>query len=265
MDPAIVETIQQRLDDVRRAERVVIPLAVESGSRAWGFPSPDSDYDCRFIYIRRSEDYLSPWRKRDVIETPLDEIFDVNGWDLGKTLKLLLKGNAVVIEWLTSPIGYRRDEQFADELLALAREAVERERIAYHYLHLGERQRRAYFHDDKNVRRKKLFYALRPAAALRWLRLHPTERIAPMNFQRLMAECEPPAHVSEIVEGLLIEKFRSSEMGAGPVEPALAAFIDAEFVSARNALHLAEPRIASDAIERAEAFFLAALRRYASD
>lgn len=265
MDPAIVEKIQQRLDDLRIVERVSIPLAVESGSRAWGFPSPDSDYDCRFIYIRRSADYLSPWRKRDVIETPLDEIFDVNGWDLGKSLQLLLKGNAVVIEWLTSPIDYRRDREFADAFLTLARETVDRERIAYHYLHLGERHRRAYFSDDKNVRRKKLFYALRPAAALRWLRLYPNERIAPMQFQELMAQCDPPAEVAAIVEALLAEKSRSSEMGTGPVDPVLAAFIDAEFASARNSLRPTERRIEREAIERAEAFFLAALRRHAPD
>jgi hypothetical protein len=263
LDPAIVETIQQRLDDVRRAERVAIPLAVESGSRAWGFSSPDSDYDCRFIFIRRADDYLSPWRKRDVIETPLDEIFDVNGWDLGKALQLLLKGNAVVVEWLTSPIDYRRDRRFSEELLTLARETVDRERIAYHYLHLGERQRRTYFNDEKSVRRKKLFYALRPAAALRWLRLHPSERIAPMNFRELMAECDPPAEIAVMVETLLAEKSGSSEMGVAPLEPALAKFIDTEFTITREALRLTERRVQREAIERAEAFFLAALRRFA--
>lgn len=193
MDPAIVEKIQERLDGVRREQRVVIPLAVESGSRAWGFPSPDSDYDCRFIYLRRSDDYLSPWRKRDVIETPLDEIFDVNGWDLGKALRLLLKGNAVVIEWLMSPIDCHREPCFSDELLALARDVVDRDRLVYHYLHLGERQRRTYFADLTNVKRKKLFYALRPALVLRWLRQNTDARIAPMNFitlgERATARC----------------------------------------------------------------------------
>ena len=85
---------------------VRILLAVESGSRAWGFPSPDSDFDCRFIYVRRSGEYLSLFPPRDVIEFPPDPLLDVNGWDLGKALRLLLKGNAVVIEWLTSPYIY---------------------------------------------------------------------------------------------------------------------------------------------------------------
>lgn len=261
MEPAIVERIQTRLDNIIREEGVVIPLAVESGSRAWGFPSPDSDYDCRFLYLRRPDDYLTPWRKRDVIETPLDQIFDVNGWDLGKALQLILKGNAVVIEWLMSPIDYRRDAKFAGELLELAAEVVDRERVIYHYLHLGERQRRTYFGDGRNVRRKKMFYALRPAAVLRWLRLHPEQSIAPMNFQRLMQECDLPHAVVGVIDALLAEKAKSNEMGAGRLDPSLAAFIDSEFEIARADLSKVGAPISSEAITRAEGFFLSSLRR----
>lgn len=263
MDPAIVEKIQERLDGVRREQRVVIPLAVESGSRAWGFPSPDSDYDCRFIYLRRSDDYLSPWRKRDVIETPLDEIFDVNGWDLGKALQLLLKGNAVVIEWLMSPIDYHREPRFSDELLALARDVVDRDRLVYHYLHLGERQRRTYFADLKNVKRKKLFYALRPALVLRWLRQNADARIAPMNFITLMKESAPPRDVIGVVDALLAEKAISSEMGAGSLDPALADFIDREFQIACETVRNVAEAVSDESRERAEAFFIATLKRFA--
>ncbi len=103
-------------------------LAIESGSRAWGFPSPDSDYDCRFIYVRRRDDYLTLYPPRDVIEFPLEGELDINGWDLGKALRLLLKGNAVVIEWLTSPYAYAGDASFRDEALALAKVAAHRPR-----------------------------------------------------------------------------------------------------------------------------------------
>jgi len=96
LDPTVVAEIDARLGSLG----VAIPWAIESGSRAWGFPSPDSDYDCRFIFVRSASDYLSLWPKRDVIETPLDEIFDVNGWDLIKAVRLLVQGNAVVAEWL---------------------------------------------------------------------------------------------------------------------------------------------------------------------
>lgn len=75
-------------------------IAVESGSRAWGFPSPDSDYDIRFIHIHPRDWYLSLQPGRDVIERPIIDNIDLNGWDLRKALGLLLKSNAVVSEWL---------------------------------------------------------------------------------------------------------------------------------------------------------------------
>ena len=101
-DAATVERIQARLDEVERDHGVRVLWAVESGSRAWGFPSPDSDYDCRFFYVRRHDDYLSPWRPRDVIETLLDDVLDVNGWDLIKAIRL-----AAALHWtrtLGSPV-----------------------------------------------------------------------------------------------------------------------------------------------------------------
>jgi predicted nucleotidyltransferase len=119
-DPGIVAALDARLRSVAEDEHAVVLLAVESGSRAWGFPSPDSDYDCRFIYARARDDYLRLYPPRDVIEFPLDRILDVNGWDLAKALRLLLKGNAVVIEWLTSPFVYAGSESFRAQSLAFA-------------------------------------------------------------------------------------------------------------------------------------------------
>lgn len=261
MNPAAVARIDERLAAIRRDEPVAIPLAIESGSRAWGFPSPDSDYDCRFIFVRPARHYLTPWPRRDVIETPLAGELDVNGWDLGKALKLLLKGNAVIIEWLTSPITYDCDPQFRSDLLALARRTADRALIARHYLHLGERQRRSYFSDARAVPQKKIFYALRPAAALRWLRQHPGEAIAPMNFPQLLAECAPPAEVSGIASRLMERKAVTRELGSEPLPAAIAAFIDAEFELARESIGKAEPAGNLSGKEEAEAFFLATVYR----
>src|ERR1700757_32936 len=99
-DPGTVSKINQRLSAVCKEHGVFIPLAIESGSRAWGFPSPDSDYDCRFVFVRLPDQHLTPWPERDVIEFPIEDDLDANGWDLAKALRLLLKGNAVIIEWL---------------------------------------------------------------------------------------------------------------------------------------------------------------------
>ncbi|MDE2182540.1 MAG: nucleotidyltransferase domain-containing protein [Alphaproteobacteria bacterium] len=261
MVKAVVAKIDARLRAIEAEHRVVIPLAVESGSRAWGFPSPDSDYDCRFLYVRHVDDYLSLFVRRDVIETPLDGGLDVNGWDLAKALKLLLKGNAVVIEWLTSPIVYCGRPWFRDEFLALARRVADRELVARHYLHLGERQRHAYFADDKLFQLKKLFYALRPAAALRWLRLHPGEAVAPMHFPTLLAGCGAPDEVAAVVQDLIARKAVTRELGQGKLPACVAAFIDSEFETSRRLFDGGSRPSTPAARNEAQRFFRAALAR----
>ena len=74
--------IQEKLHEIEKRENCRILLAVESGSRAWGFASPDSDYDVRFIYVRDKESYLKLNRPRDVIELPINDVLDINGWDV---------------------------------------------------------------------------------------------------------------------------------------------------------------------------------------
>lgn len=233
-DPAVVAAIDGQLRAVADEHRARVLLAVESGSRAWGFPSPDSDYDCRFLYVRHLDAYLSLRQPRDVIEFPSDAILDVNGWDLGKALRLLLKGNAVVVEWLTPPYVYGGDAHFRDECLALAREVVQPRAVARHYLHLGERQRRTHFADMRMVEMKRLFYALRPAVALRWMRLHPDEAVAPMHFPTLVTQSDLPTDVVAIVEDLLRRKAATRELGTDLLPSPIAALIDAEFAAARE-------------------------------
>jgi predicted nucleotidyltransferase len=253
-DPAIVAAIDARLNSLAD-EGVDVLLAVESGSRAWGFPSPDSDYDCRFIYARKRDDYLKLFPPRDVIEFPLDNTLDVNGWDLGKALRLLLKGNAVVIEWLTSPFVYAGDKCFRTEGIALARAVAQPAAIAQHYLHLGERQRRTYFADTRAIPFKKIFYALRPAVALRWLRLHRGAAVAPMHFPTLVAESEMPAEVVAIVDDLLARKAVTRELGDGPLPMPLGALIDTEFATARELWRDEDSRPAPATIAAADDFF----------
>jgi predicted nucleotidyltransferase len=254
-DRAIVAGIDAKLAGLAEREHVDLLIAVESGSRAWGFPSPDSDYDCRFIYVRRRDAYLALFQPRDVIELPSDPVFDINGWDLAKALRLLLKGNAVVIEWLTSPFVYAGDAGFREQMLALARQAARAAAIARHYLHLGERQRRTYFADANAIPLKKIFYALRPAVALRWLRLNPGAAVAPMHFPSLIAASDLPADVLAIVGDLLARKAVTSELGAGPLPLPLGRLVDEEFAIARD-LWLDEAwRPDAETLGAADAFF----------
>jgi predicted nucleotidyltransferase len=253
--PEVVAAIDAELERIQREQKVALPLVIESGSRAWGFPSPDSDYDCRFIFVRREEDYLTLFLRRDVIEVPLTGDLDVNGWDLAKALRLMLKGNAVALEWLRSPISYRCDPVFRDAFLALARDCADRRLIGRHYLHLGERQRRTYFGDGKSIALKKLFYALRPAAALRWLRMHPEEAVPPMHFPTLMDECEPGAEVAAVTAELMERKAETRELGEGPLPEPIAAFIAEEFAAARELFETGPVRASAKARAKADGFF----------
>jgi predicted nucleotidyltransferase len=198
---------------------------------------------------------------RDVIEFPPDGDVDVNGWDLAKALRLMLKGNAVVIEWLLSPIVYRGESWFRDSLLGFARKAATREAVARHYLHLGEGQRRAYFGDTNSVPQKKVFYALRPAAVLRWLRLHPDDAIPPMHFPTLMAECDPPREVVAEVAELMRRKALTHELGSAPLPRAVAGFMDQEYAFARTAVEEGAARVSKSLAGEAAELYKAVVNR----
>jgi len=257
MDPATVNLVQIRLASIRETEGVAIPLAIESGSRAWGFPSPDSDYDYRFVFVRPVEHYLSPWPRRDVIETPIEGDLDVNGWELGKAIRLLMKGNAVIIEWLTSPIAYGVDEVFRRSFLNLAEQVADRNLVARHYLHLGFAQRNRRLAARASIPLKAIFYTVRPAAALRWLRQRPGESVAPMRFQTLIEECAPPADVVCVLDDLLARKAETRELGEAPLPEPIARFIDEEFRAGEEAFPKRPSRAGAQEQERAEAFFRA--------
>jgi uncharacterized protein len=205
LDPTVVAEIDRRLATVEAEHRVRIRWAIESGSR--------------FLFVRPVESYLSLWPERDVIETPLDEIFDVNGWDLAKTVALIVKGNATAIEWLNSPIVYSGDETFRADLRALAEETVERAAIGRHYLHVARQQRAG------ASSLKRFFYALRPAAALRWLETHPDAVVPPMDLPRLLAEGDVGGDVRDAATELIALKARTRELGTGAAPDVLERFV----------------------------------------
>jgi predicted nucleotidyltransferase len=223
-DPMIDEAMRQRigpiLDEIERREGVRILVAVESGSRAWRFASRDSDYDVRFIYVRPVEDYLSVETRRDVIELPVDGTLDANGWDLRKALGLIAQSNAVVTEWLTSPVVYRRDEDSAALLLGLARTCAHLPALAYHY---DRSARRAWAPGTDPVRLKSYFYALRPALALDWIRSKAEP--PPMDLPSLMGGGPLPDDLREDVAMLLLRKREATESETAERVPSLDAYL----------------------------------------
>ena len=202
--------IKQKLYDIEQEEHIRILYACESGSRAWGFASNNSDYDVRFLYVRSRRWYLSLKPGRDVIETPIEDEIDLNGWDIRKALGLLLKSNAVVSEWIESPIRYRPDHPVVARLTALADRATDSRGIAHHYANLGSNAADRWLKDGGDVPVKKYFYALRPALAIRCLRLHPDVR-PPMNLQGLVDRCALSVGVRDEIAALVEAKRQSNE------------------------------------------------------
>lgn len=263
LDPAVVALVDDRLVRVAEKEGVVIPWAIESGSRAWGFPSPDSDYDCRFIFVRPLSAYLDPWPPRDVIETPLDAVLDVSGWDLIKAVRLAENGNATVAEWLRSPIVYRGDPEFRDALLALCDALADRPRIGRHYLHVGrDHWARSGAAAGDAVALKRVFYALRPAAALRWMRLNAGVT-PPMNLQQLFAESPPSGDVVDAVARLVAAKSTTRELGTGVVDAPIRRWVEHEFELAATEYELA-PAVGVDKRAVAAEAFRAMLSRWST-
>lgn len=257
-DPDAVAAIDARLAGVAAEHGVRVALAIESGSRAWGFASPDSDYDCRFVYVRPVAAYLALWPERDVIETPLDAVLDVNGWDLAKAVRLATAGNATVGEWLRSPHVYDGDPAFRDELLALVGEVADPAALRRHYAHVARAQWEHAVGDDE-VRLKRVFYAVRPALTLRWLDEHTG--VPPMALDALLAEVVVPEAVGVELAALRELKARTRELGTAPVPRAIAAWVDAVLGGESDGVAPPDPKRRA----RAEAGFRGLLERWAPD
>lgn len=254
IDPDIIEQIRAALARVEREENCLVCLAVESGSRAWGFESRDSDYDVRFVYVRPWAFYLSTSleERRDVIELPISDELDVSGWDLRKALRLLQKSNPALLEWLRSPFVYYERAAIAAGLRRLATQFYAPRACFHHYLHMAEGN----FEDlrGETVRRKKYLYVLRPLLAMRWI--ENDRGPVPMEFSALLQTLTSEPLLRDI-EALVTSKRAGAELDAGPRIASIDDFIESELARARQ---LPPPSDAADPNPKAlDGFFLGAL------
>ncbi|MFD0715498.1 nucleotidyltransferase domain-containing protein [Paenibacillus sp. GCM10027626] len=210
----ITRQIKEELRKIEQAENVKILYACESGSRAWGFPSQDSDYDVRFIYVRPVEWYLSIFNKRDVIERPISDMLDINGWDLKKALNLFRKSNPPLLEWLQSPIRYLESGPAASRIRELAAAAFSPKACMYHYLHMAKGNYREYLKGER-VNVKKYFYVLRPILACAWIEKYAA--LPPLAFRTLVDELIPEdTELKKAVLDLLARKIAGEERNNEP-------------------------------------------------
>lgn len=219
----IRKEIEEKLAEIEEKENVRVLYAVESGSRAWGVESPDSDYDVRFVYVRPGNDYLSLQEKRDVIEWQLDEVLDINGWDLKKTLVQFHKGNATLFEWANSPIVYKTTNEWK-EIYESCRQYFSEKTALYHYYGTANSTFKQYLQDDE-VKYKKYIYALRPLLACKFIEEHHS--IPPVRFEELLKQILPKELSAEINEMLMI-KAQSDEKDLKPKMPVIQKYIEDE-------------------------------------
>jgi len=226
IEPRIKTEILRRLGAAEKEHDVRILYACESGSRAWGFASPDSDYDVRFIYAHPADWYLSfdVESRRDVIEYQIVDEIDCNGWDIRKALYLFTRTNGALFEWLKSSIRYMEVGTFAADLRALEQNAANRLALCYHYSHMARTNAREYLYKDK-AKLKKYFYVLRPLLAIRYIEQHDSP--PPIEFQRLV-DAVAPDTIKPAIERLLELKKRTPEMGFGPPIAEINDFIATE-------------------------------------
>ncbi|MGH8429551.1 MAG: nucleotidyltransferase domain-containing protein, partial [Solimonas sp.] len=240
-DPELPTDVRQqvgaRLAGIERQFGVEIFFACESGSRAWDFASEDSDYDARFLYVHPRNWYLSLVEQRDVIETPIDGVYDINGWDLRKALRLAAKGNPVLFEWLSSPIRYL-ERPLATGFREATAAVFDPMKAYHHYLSMAEGQRRAYL-EGETVRQKKYFYAVRPLLACLFLLEHRS--LVPMRFFDLMDAATIPVAVREALADLLRAKRQASETAQSSRLPILDRWINETIAMLQARLPAAGP------------------------
>jgi predicted nucleotidyltransferase len=253
-DPQVFQRVRDTLSMLEEERGLRVLYACESGSRAWGFSSCDSDYDVRFLYVHSCDWYLSVDEKRDVVELPLSDDLDVSGWELRKALKLLRKSNPPLLEWLKSPVVYQRDPVFTTEFGTLAEEFYSPRRCFAHYLHMALGNWRHYLEGRERVSLKKYLYVFRPLLACRWLERQLGQ--VPMLFQELVDATLEEAEARAALDALVQRKQAGDELDEAPPDVVLSRFLEEELARLDA---LKEPEDAAGDVEELNRFF----RRYA--
>lgn len=249
------QTIINKLAEIELEHKIKILFACESGSRGWQFPSPDSDYDVRFIYVRPYQYYLSVLDRKYDLNFPINGELDIYGWDIRKVLQLIKKSNTTPFEWLQSPIVYRQEAGFSNDLWALCQSYFGQRSNIHHYLGIAQGAMDT-FANDSEIKIKKLFYVLRPLLAAKWCL--EKQSVAPMTIGPLMTLL--PDHLKTQVADLIALKANAAESFVLNINADLKTYIDTEFARINNAsVHLKKDNFDADKLDE---FFVTTISRY---
>jgi predicted nucleotidyltransferase len=234
------EKILKLLSEIEREKNIEILFAVESGSRAWGFASPDSDYDIRFVYKHSKDWYLNLWDKKDSIEFMTEDDLDGSGWDLRKALKLLAKSNASFTGWLFSPIVYRANDEFLAALKKVANDNFNPVSGFYHFHSMNKNFEETLGSEKMTL--KSFFYAARTAMCANWI--YKNETIPPVLFREMYSLIDSEYHSK--LDALIKLKSEYIEKSKEPVDLELIHLVRdlvAENNAAKNTLMNKKPTV----------------------
>ncbi len=249
------QRIQDFISRIAEEKGVEILFAAESGSRAWGFPSQDSDYDIRFIYKSSPEQYLSLEKRKDTIEQMEDKLLDGMGWDLQKTLKLAFSSNISPFEWLRSPIIYRDEDGFQSRLQEVIQPYFSPKTAVHHYLGIAEGIQRREWKGDR-LRIKRYFYVLRPVLSARFV--WENQAPPPIEFHDLLPLLAIHSNsLADTVEELIRLKSATNESNEVDRLPELEKYLLGQISEGR--LRVGKLRQGSHNIEVLNDFFRATI------
>lgn len=215
--------VARRLREVELQHDLRVVFACESGSRAWGFASTDSDFDVRFIYVRPASHYLRLRPPADAFDLHQDQDFDLAGWDIRKTAELMRRCNPPLMEWLDSPIIYEADATISPRLVELREVYFDARKAAHHYLSLAGGIWNKYVADNQTPIRKKYLYILRPLACIRFILMH--HRQPPTLFDEVLDAIDWRDDQRAAIAELIRQKRLAQELGSQPADPLLTQSI----------------------------------------
>lgn len=192
--------VPRKLQEIEKECGIRILYAAESGSRAWGTHSESSDFDVRFIYIRPQADYLRLEPLRDVLEFPIDDGWDMCGWDLTKTLRLLHNSNSQIYEWFASPVVYV-DDGFSERFRPVLDGYFSTKTAVNHYLHQADLKGKKR-QKTESPKVKHYLYSLQHTAAAQWVLQHRSP--VPVSFRTLMEFV--PQEIQSKADAFLLQK-----------------------------------------------------------
>ncbi|ULT58354.1 nucleotidyltransferase domain-containing protein [Neobacillus drentensis] len=219
------ERIIEELKRIEQEFEVKICYAVEAGSRAWGTSSQHSDYDIRFIYVHKKDWYLTIDQKRDVIEEPINDQLDLNGWDLRKALQLFKKSNPSLLEWLHSDIVYYQGFSLLEKMKKLENEIFQPKASLFHYLNMAKGNYRN-GPQTETISSKRYLTIIRPILSSMWIKKY--NNFPPNELPQLIEELIKEKEVKRKIHKLIKNKINHDDPYINLDFPIIHDFIDKE-------------------------------------